>query len=127
MDATEGSNGFPGRFKQALQKTESTRSAEHVATLFAGGARLTNLGGDHGQDAQTFWQIYLEQFRDIRSEFTGETVSNSSAALEWVSRGTLADGRPVEYRGISVIDFDREAVTAFRTYYDSAAFVRSKS
>ncbi len=116
---------LPARFKQALQETEKARDPKHVASLFAESATLTNLGGDHGTDPHAFWQTYLEQFNEIRSEFTAETVSDCSAALEWQSRGTTADRKPVEYRGISVIEFNAEAVTSFRTYYDSAVFVRS--
>ena len=114
------------RFKQALQQTEETRDAKHVASLFAEGARLTNLGGDHGNDANAFWQIYLDQFSEIRSEFTNETIGSNGAALEWKSRGTTSEGKPVDYRGVSLIDFDDQALTGFRTYYDSAAFVRGK-
>ncbi|HEX8281309.1 MAG TPA: nuclear transport factor 2 family protein [Chthoniobacterales bacterium] len=125
MSAQNGNNGMPARFKQALQETEAAGDPQKVASLFAQGAPLTNLGGDHGTDATAFWQKYLEQFREVRSEFTSETVSDTSAAREWQSRGVLADGKPVEYRGISVIEFDGERVTSFRTYYDSAAFVRS--
>ena len=118
---------MPARFKAALQQAEQSGDAQPVASLFRQGAPLTNLGGDHGTDAAKFWQVYLEQFRDIRSEFIGEIVSDGTAALEWQSRGTLADGRSVDYRGVSVIDFDGDAVTSFRTYYDSAAFVRAKT
>jgi ketosteroid isomerase-like protein len=35
----------------------------------------------------------------------------------------LTNGRPVEYRGVTVIEFDGDAITRLRTYYDSAAFV----
>lgn len=125
MDAN--TNGMPGRFKQALQQTEETRDAAHVAQLFAAGAKLTNLGGDHGTDAQKFWQIYLEQFEAIRSDFNGEIVSNRSAALEWKSAGKSKEGKPLEYGGVSIIDFNDDAITAFRTYYDSAEFVRNGS
>ena len=127
MDANNGNTGRAARFKQALQQTEETRDAKHVASLFAEGARLTNLGGDHGNDANVFWKVYLEQFSDIRSEFTNETVGNNGAALEWQSRGTTADGKPVDIRGVSLIDFGDDALTGVRTYYDSAAFVRSEA
>lgn len=123
--SANGENGLPARFQQALQETEKTGEPKHVASLFAEGAPLRNLGGDHGNDATVFWQKYLEQFREIRSEFTRQTVGARSAALEWKSRGSLTDGRPVEYRGVSVIEFDNDRVTSFRTYYDSAAFVRA--
>ena len=125
MSANNANNGMPARFKAALQQAEESCDAQPVASLFREGARLTNLGGDHGTDAMKFWQIYLEQFSEIRSDFTGEIASNGTAALEWESRGKLADGRPVDYRGVSLIEFDDDAVTSFRTYYDSAAFVRS--
>jgi ketosteroid isomerase-like protein len=127
MSGTNGNTGIAARFKQALQQTEQSRDPSAVASLFREGARLTNLGGDHGTDAHKFWQVYLEQFSDIRSEFTAETISERSAALEWQSRGTLTDGREVDYRGVSVIDFEGDALTGFRTYYDSAAFVRTKT
>ena len=127
MSGDNGNIGLPARFKEALQQTEQSRDPSVIASLFKEGARLTNLGGDHGNDATRFWQIYLEQFSNIRSEFTGEVTSDRSAALEWESRGTLTDGRAVDYRGVSLIEFDGDAVTSFRTYYDSAAFVRPKT
>lgn len=125
MSENDVNGGLPVRFKQALKETEEVRDAKHIASLFANGATLTNLGGDRGTDPHAFWQTYLEQFKEIRSEFGAEIVTERSAALEWQSRGTTADGNPVEYRGISVIEFDADAVTSFRTYYDSAVFVRS--
>jgi len=125
MSANDQNAGMPSRFKQALQQTEETRDVSIVAGLFREGAKLTNLGGDHGTDATKFWQIYLDQFTDIRSEFVSEVAAETSAALEWKSKGTLKEGTPVDYRGVSVIDFDGESVTSFRTYYDSAMFVRN--
>jgi hypothetical protein len=120
-------NGMASRFKQALQEAEQARDPKPVASLFSKEAELTNLGGDHGHGAEAFWRIYLDQFREVRSEFTGEVVSDHAAALEWQSQGTTAEGKPVEYRGLSVIEFDGKNVTSFRTYYDSAVFVRSEA
>ncbi len=125
MSENDVNGGLPARFKQALRETEKTRDPKQIASLFAESATLTNLGGDDGTDPHAFWQSYLEQFSEIRSEFTAEIVSDRSAALEWQSRGTTADRKPVKYRGISVIEFNAETVTSFRTYYDSAVFVRS--
>ena len=127
MSGQNGNQGIAARFKQALQETEQSRDPLPVASLFRDGAQLTNLGGDHGNDARKFWQVYLEQFDVISSEFTCEIISERSAALEWQSRGKLADGRDVDYRGVSVIEFDGGTLTSFRTYYDSAAFVRTKA
>jgi hypothetical protein len=123
MSANNGNTGIAERFKQALQQSEQTRDASHVASLFAEGAQLTNLGGDHGNDANQFWRVYLDQFQEIRSEFTAETIADRSVALEWQSRGATKDGKPLDYCGISVIEFDGNKLTSFRTYYDSAAFV----
>ena len=127
MSGENGNTGMAARFKQALQQTEQSGDASAVASLFGEGAKLTNLGGHHGTAATKFWQVYLEQFGTIRSEFTAEIISDRSAALEWQSRGTLQDGREIDYRGVSVIEFDGDKLTGFRTYYDSAAFVRSKA
>jgi hypothetical protein len=123
MSANNRNTGIAERFKQALQQSEQTRDASHVASLFAEGAQLTNLGGDHGNDANQFWRVYLDQFQEIRSEFTAETIADRSVALEWQSRGATKDGKPLDYCGISVIEFDGNKLTSFRTYYDSAAFV----
>lgn len=98
-----------------------------VAKLFRKDARLTNLGGDHGADVEQFWQTYLDQFSEIRSEFIAQIISEKCAALEWRSRGKLADGHAIDYRGVSLIEFDDQGVTAFRTYYDSALFVRDRA
>lgn len=115
------------RFREALQQTEQSNDPQPVAALFRAGAKLVNLGGDHTTDARKFWANYLAQFSEIHSEFIGEVRSDQSAALEWKSAGKLPDGRPVEYRGVSLLDFDGEEVTSFRTYYDSAVFVRAET
>ncbi|MEP6955905.1 MAG: nuclear transport factor 2 family protein [Chthoniobacterales bacterium] len=127
MSEKQGEQGMTERFKKSLQKSEEARDPQAVASLFAQGAELSNLGGDHGTDATAFWKIYLDQFGEIRSEFTSETVGDKTAALEWKSRGTTAAGKPIEYSGISVIEFNEQKVTGFRTYYDSAAFVGAEA
>lgn len=113
------------RFKDALQRSEAERDAGHVAELFVEGAPLSNLGGDQINNAAEFWGKYLDQFREIRSEFTSEISSERGAALEWQSRGDSKDGKSIEYRGVSLIEFHGDKLTSFRAYYDSAAFVRS--
>ena len=34
----------------------------------------------------------------------------------------LTDGRPIQYRGVTVITLDGEKISKLRTYYDSAQF-----
>lgn len=120
---TERHSDLARRFQQALQQCEQSRSPEELAKLFATDATLHNLGANESRDARVFWQTYLEQFQQIRSEFTHEVIAENSAALEWRSRGTLRDGAPIEYRGVSLLELDNDTIRAFRTYYDSAAFV----
>lgn len=43
--------------------------------------------------------------------------------MEWEASGQLKGGHDIAYRGVSLLDVDGEQVKAFRTYYDSAAFV----
>ena len=43
--------------------------------------------------------------------------------MEWTGKGELKNGQPIEYRGVSIIEHDGQKVSAFRTYYDSAAFL----
>lgn len=74
--------------------------------------------------AREFWSAYLANFRRIRSEFTHHTDDGHTGVMEWEATGQLGDGTDIAYRGISVIEHDGQSVHAFRTYYDSAAFVK---
>ncbi len=56
--------------------------------------------------------------------------TGDSVALEWAGDAVLAGGRPVTVRGVTVLDLTDDgagdgtgAVTALRTYYDTAVFV----
>lgn len=111
---------------QALQSTEQQRDPAPLVELYTEDGTSENLTREthRGHDgAQQFWTAYLGNFQDIRSEFTHHADGERLGVMEWVSRGTLKDGRPIEYRGVSIIEKDGERVAAFRTYYDSAAFV----
>ena len=54
---------------------------------------------------------------------THAVQGDDACVLEWDSEARLTNGRPVEYRGVTVIEFEGDAITRLRTYYDSAAFV----
>ncbi|WP_210530210.1 nuclear transport factor 2 family protein [Rubellimicrobium arenae] len=113
-------------FAQALQQTEETRDPEQLVALFAEDSELHNLAimqqGTEG--ARQFWQTYLDQFDDIRSEFSHMIETDGQAALVWTSKGALKGGHPISYRGVSVIEFSGDKVQRFETIYDSAAFLR---
>ncbi len=121
--------GMAQTFADALQRTEETRDPEHLVRLFAEDADLHNLAiGDQGKDgAHHFWQTYLDQFDDIRSEFSHLIEQDGQAALVWTSKGALKGGRPIAYRGVSIVEHDGDKVHRFETVYDSAAFLREKA
>jgi len=114
-------------FMRALREAEETRDPAPLVRLYADDATSENLALPpmQGRDgAREFWEKYLNFFQDVRSEFTAQTDDEHTGVMEWVTRGHLNDGRPIEYRGVSVIDVENGAVKRFRTYYDSAAFVQ---
>lgn len=72
--------------------------------------------------ARQFWQQYVDQFQEIRSEFS-RVVDGEVAVLEWTSTGRLRAGGDIRYRGVSLLDLDGDGrVTRFATYYDTAPF-----
>lgn len=121
--------GMAQTFADALQRTEETRDPEPLVRLFAEDSELHNLAiGDQGlPGAQHFWQTYLDQFDDIRSEFSHMIEADGQAALVWTSKGALKGGRPITYRGVSIVEHDGDKVHRFETVYDSAAFLREKA
>ncbi|WP_027481727.1 nuclear transport factor 2 family protein [Deinococcus pimensis] len=114
------------RFMQALQEAEQRKDPTPLVELYSEGSSTENLaiGPYEGREgAREFWKKYLDVFQDIRSEFYGQADDDRTGVMEWVARGHLASGRPIEYRGVSVIEVEDGQVKKFRTYYDSAAFV----
>jgi len=112
-------------FIRALQSAEAARDPGPVAQLFTDDAELSNLtrhGTRRGVDgARQFWAEYLHSFGQVRSQFRNVLEADGTAVLEWESEGTLADGRPVKYRGVSILETAGDRVKRFRAYYDTAA------
>jgi ketosteroid isomerase-like protein len=114
-------------FAAAQQDLERTRDVDRfVSETFADDVELVR--PETGQQergtggAQQFWQQYVDQFEQIRSEFS-RVVDGEVAVLEWTSTGTLAGGADISYRGISVLDIGGDGrVARFATYYDTAPF-----
>ncbi|MFC6591643.1 nuclear transport factor 2 family protein [Deinococcus lacus] len=114
-------------FMQALQQAESTGDPSALVALHAPDVTLRNLTEKtwEGQEgAQEFWATYLGNFAQIRSEFTRSQEEAGLGVMEWTASGELSDGQPISYRGVSLIEVAGGQVKAFRTYYDSAAFVQ---
>ena len=116
------------QFAEALQEVEKTRETTPLVERFSDDARLLRpeAHGSHvaDDDAAAFWDSYLTQFSEIATEFTHVEEGGGHAWLEWVSRGKLSTGRPIEYHGVSLLSFDEGGRTRrFATYYDTAAFL----
>ncbi|MFD1732438.1 nuclear transport factor 2 family protein [Deinococcus malanensis] len=113
-------------FMQALQQAEQTGNVDALVALHAPDVTLRNLTAQtwEGQDgARAFWEAYLGAFDRIRSEFTRSQENDGLGVMEWEATGQVRGGHELAYRGVSLIDIEGEQVKAFRTYYDSAAFV----
>lgn len=125
------------RFIDQLHRLEQgdPAEAEDMAGLFADNAKLSNplIEGDGGARAGReaivrFWREYKDSFRDIHSEFTDITMGAQSAGLFWFSSGTAADGKPLQYKGVTqlVLD-DAGKICSFTGYFDSAALRGKRS
>ena len=118
------------QFMDALQQAEQSGDPAPLVALYADDSTTQNLTEEvyRGVDgARDFWQRYLENFQTIRSEFGHVTEGTDTGVMEWAASGKLKDGSDIHYRGVSIIELDGERVKAFRTYYDSAAFVRPEA
>lgn len=127
-DTVNVSNPSARRFLEALASLESSGDVAAMDGVFAESAtlrRMTHGGQEQATESVAeFWTAYRAVFSDITSEFTAVTEGPGSVVLEWTSTGTSNTGTPLCYNGISVLDLphEGEALTGFRTYYDSAAF-----
>ncbi|PNY81053.1 nuclear transport factor 2 family protein [Deinococcus koreensis] len=113
-------------FMAALQTAEQSGDVGPLLALHADSVNLMNLTEKtwEGQEgAREFWQTYLGNFEQIRSEFTAHREADGLGVMEWIATGRLKGGRDLKYRGVSLITLEGDKVKVFRTYYDSAAFV----
>ncbi|MET0475088.1 MAG: nuclear transport factor 2 family protein [Mycobacterium sp.] len=119
------------QFTSALGELHRNHDVEPLAALFADDASLSKAGmphGQHGKDgARTFWEQYRRVFGEIEASFQHTVTKDGIAYLEWTSRGTLSDGADFSYDGVSVLESHGETIYAFRTYYDTAAFLQKQS
>ncbi|MES2965289.1 MAG: nuclear transport factor 2 family protein [Bdellovibrionota bacterium] len=119
-------------FITRLRDAEDRKDAGVLCELFTPAAKLENLtrptqarskSSSSANGAIAFWNQYLHAFDHISSHFTHILESKGNAVLEWHSSGRLTMGTPVEYCGVSILEHDGRQITAFRTYYDSAALL----
>jgi ketosteroid isomerase-like protein len=118
-------------FVDALGELHRNRDAGPLVELFGDKSTLSKAGiphDQHGRDgARQFWDDYRDVFDTIESTFRRTVTESDTAFLEWKSAGTLRDGTEFHYDGVSVLEGDGETISAFRTYYDTAAFLNAEN
>ena len=119
------------KFVNALGKLHGSDDVEPLVALFTDDATLNKAGMPHGQSgkdgARTFWEQYRRVFGDIDSTFHNVVTGDGIAFLEWTSTGTLSNGSAFSYDGVSVLESGGDEIEAFRTFYDTAAFLEKQS
>lgn len=117
-------------FIDQLHKLEQgdTAEAEEMAALFSDDAELNNPLIEHdgknrsGREAiARFWKEYKSSFKDIHSEFTDVTTGSQSAGLFWHSSGVSANGKPLQYKGVTQLVLNESGkIRSFAGYFDTA-------
>ncbi|MES3023585.1 MAG: nuclear transport factor 2 family protein [Pseudomonadota bacterium] len=117
-----------GRFIARLQQLEQGQdnAVDGVAELFSGDAKLSNPilereGRERSgrDDIAAFWRAYGATFGTIRSDFFEVTINDHSAGLFWHSRGTGPHGQPIDYDGVTLLQFDESGqIARFKSYFD---------
>lgn len=119
------------KFVDALGELHRGDDVEPLVALFTDDATLNKAGMPHGQSgkdgARTFWEQYRRVFGEIDSTFHNVVTGDGIAFLEWTSTGTLTNGSEFSYDGVSVIESGGDEIEAFRTFYDTAAFLEKQS
>jgi ketosteroid isomerase-like protein len=69
----------------------------------------------------------LRVYDRVRSEFTRVIESNEVAVLEWTSNGSLPDGQPIQYDGVSILELSDGHVKRFRTFTIGAVHPSSRT
>lgn len=115
-------------FIAALQTMEKDRDVLQLAARFNPSCQLWRQSYGHAyhgaEGVQKFWNEYLNQFATITTNFTNVLERENLSILEWESRGALQSGRPLHYRGVSILEFSEDGkVSSFKTYFDSAHFI----
>src|SRR3712207_1295688 len=101
------------RFAAALQSFEASEDSSELLSLFADNAELHRPEVEHqepARDAKGFWEAYRRQFEEISTEFSHIVETPEHVSLEWQSKGRLATGLEIAYRGVSLLALDGEGL-----------------
>lgn len=109
------------KFVDALGKLEAERDLETICGLFSNDCDIANVvteNHDKQIDAREFWQNYRDNFGEVKSTFRNQIITGNTAALEWTTTGTSADGKSFEYDGVSILEIDGDKIKRFHAYFD---------
>jgi ketosteroid isomerase-like protein len=117
------------RFVEALGRLEDGRDLETIASLFAEESEIGNVVSPekfHGRNgAREFWGAkYRDTFGEVKSTFKNIFAAGNRAALEWTTEGTTADGSPIRYEGVSILEVEGDSITRFCAYFDAGSLGR---
>ncbi|MFN7116372.1 MAG: nuclear transport factor 2 family protein [Saprospiraceae bacterium] len=109
-------------FIQALQDLEASRNTQSIITLFADECEVSNVVSPRNYvgkvGAQDFWQNYRDTFDQVQSRFRNTIVMDGKVALEWTTEGTVKDGAPIQYDGVSILETQAGKIIRFCAYFD---------
>ena len=109
------------QFIDALAALERERNAEQITALFGSESEVGNIVSPRQfsgvEGARAFWEAYRDTFGEVASSFRNVIVSDGRAALEWTTTGT-ANGRDIEYAGVSILEIEDGKVKRFMAYFD---------
>ena len=117
------------KFVEALGRLEAGRDLETISGLFAEESEIGNVVAPEKfrgrEGAREFWgSKYRDTFGEVRSTFRNVFATEDRAALEWTTEGTAADGTPLRYEGVSVLEIEGGRITRFCAYFDAGALGR---
>ena len=114
-------------FIDALRTLEDQENVAPMARLYGPDATIWSPQVDARElpkrpdGAERFWREYRAAFQHVRSEFLSVTDAGSRSVLEWESSGSMRDGSPFTYRGVSVVEWNGDRIQRFATYFDPSA------
>ena len=110
------------RFIGALHALERERDLDPITGLFGPDSTVGNIVSPREfrgpEGAREFWEAYRGTFGEMDSSFRNVIVGDGRAALEWETTGTSADGDPVAYAGVSILEMADGQISRFRAYFD---------
>ncbi len=113
------------KFMDALHVLEEAKDVDPMAALYSASAEVGNVlrpGKFQGPDgARRFWTEYRGTFDRAQSTFRNVIAADGRAALEWATRGTSFDGKPVHYDGVTILETDGDRVTRSCAYFNPTA------